>query len=472
MLLHVLVIGIGTYMASNNHISIGTLAAFQTLFLSLSLAVTTLTQFMPSVLLAQTGLTRIDELLNETPHVLDKADAKMLEKFHKEITLDDVTFSYTGGEPNLIDARLVIPRGSFAAFVGSSGSGKSTVMNLLVRFYDPDKGAVCIDGTDIKELTQRSLRSRMGIVFHESLLFNTSIRENILLGKPGATEKEIFAAAKAAEIHDVIMGLENGYETQAGERGARLSGGQRQRVAIARAILRDPEIILLDEATSALDPATEASINATLEKIGKGRTVISVTHRLNSIVNADCIYVLEKGRIAESGRHGELLHANGFYKRIWQKQSGFKVSTETGQVVVESERLREMNIFKNLDQKILEETARYIYTDNIPENRVLMQEGDQADNFYIIVRGRVEVLKANGGSELKKIATLQDGDHFGEIALLKSCLRTATVRTLTPCVLLALRREHFSRLLENSPELLQGLMQTYEARTLKEKSGN
>ncbi len=213
-------------------------------------------------------------------------------------------------------------RSRVGAILSRFGSGKSTLLNLLLRFYDPLRGSISVDDHDLRTVTQASLRSQIAVVFQENFLFNTTIRENIRMANPQATDHEVEAAAAAAEIHDFIISLPQGYDTLAGERGSRFSGGQRQRIAIARAIIRNPTILILDEATSALDPASEAAINATLTQLARGRTVISITHRLSSIATADRIFVLNHGRLVESGTHNELLAFDGVYRQMWLKQRG------------------------------------------------------------------------------------------------------------------------------------------------------
>ena len=218
-----------------------------------------------------------------------------------------------------------IKKNSSVAFVGPSGCGKSTILNLIMRFYDPQDGYISIDGQNIKEVTSHSLREKLGIVLQDNILFNISIKDNLLLAKMDATQEEVYEVAKQAEIHDFIMTLPDKYNTLAGERGSQLSGGQRQRLAIARSLLRGGEILILDEATSALDPVSESAINETLSKIAKfGKTIISVTHRLSSAVNMDTIFVMEKGKIVESGAHTELLSKNGAYTKMWNKQNPSK----------------------------------------------------------------------------------------------------------------------------------------------------
>jgi ATP-binding cassette subfamily B protein len=305
--------------------SIGTLVAFESIFLSLCYALTYITQYMPTLAQAAGAAGHLQEVLREPPTVTDAPDAKPLPPFAREIEFRDVSFSYTGTDTQLAGLSVRIPCGSFVAFVGGSGAGKSTVLNLLLRFYDPTSGAVRVDGHDLRDVTLDSLRGQTGIVFQESLLFNLSVRENIRLGHLAATDEQVEQAARLAEIHDAIVRLPHGYGTPVGERGGQLSGGQRQRIAIARALVRDPRILILDEATSALDPVTEAAIHDTLLRLRAGRTVIAVTHRLGTVTEADVLFVLDHGRLVESGRHEELLIRGGVYARLW---SGGDVPSE------------------------------------------------------------------------------------------------------------------------------------------------
>jgi ATP-binding cassette subfamily B protein len=232
-----------------------------------------------------------------------------------------VTFQYEGSQTPVLDnLSLKLNVGKTIAIVGPSGSGKSTLLNLILRLYVPDEGRVTIDGVDIRRVTRESLRRSMAVVFQENMLFNMSIRENIRLGKEGATDEEVEQAARKAEIHRYIMSLPQKYDTSVGERGDTLSGGQRQRIAIARAIVRNPSILLLDEATSALDQTTEAAINRTLLKVAKGRTMIFSTHRLTSVVDMDEIIVISGGKAIERGSHAKLLAANGVYRKLWDDQ--------------------------------------------------------------------------------------------------------------------------------------------------------
>jgi ATP-binding cassette subfamily B protein len=320
LLLNVAIVGLGAWRVFTGHLTIGAFVSFETIFLTLSYSLAYLSQYAPSLIQAAGSMGHIEQMLAEQSRITDIPDAKPLPRFTRELAFDHVSFGYTGEKYNLSNLTLRIPLGVSVAFVGPSGSGKSTLLNLLLRFYDPRYGAILVDGHDLKTIQCDSWRSQTAVVFQENFLFHCSIRENIRMANPMATDQQVEDAAKAAEIHDFIVSLPDGYDTLAGERGGRFSGGQRQRIALARAIIRDPAVLILDEATSALDAASEASINATLARLAKGRTVISITHRLRSLRQADQIFVLNEGRLAESGPHEHLLKLRGKYYELWQKQ--------------------------------------------------------------------------------------------------------------------------------------------------------
>jgi len=267
-----------------------------------------------------TAARRLFEALDVAPTILDPADAKALPAGDGTIALDHVTFSYGAEIPALSDVSIQARKGETVALVGPSGGGKSSILNLIPRFYDVTAGAVTIDGHDVRAVTLASLRDRIALVTQEPFLFDDSIRANIAYARPGASQLEIEAAARQAAAHDFILELPEGYDTAVGEAGARLSGGQRQRIAIARAFLKDAPILLLDEATSALDTESEAQVQAALERLMAGRTTILIAHRLSTVKNADRLYVIERGRVVETGTHAELVRAGGLYARLAKAQ--------------------------------------------------------------------------------------------------------------------------------------------------------
>jgi ABC-type transport system involved in Fe-S cluster assembly fused permease/ATPase subunit len=261
------------------------------------------------------------DLLDQPPDVRDAPDAIPLQVGRGTVSFEGVTFGYDAARPILKGIDLTLAGGETVAIVGPSGSGKSTIGRLLFRFYDVTGGAIRIDGQDLRAITQSSLHGAIGVVPQDTVLFNDTIAYNIAYGREGATQAEIEAAAKAARIHEFIASLPEGYDTAVGERGLKLSGGEKQRVGIARTLLKNPPILLLDEATSALDTQTEQSILESLRQMGQGRTVLTIAHRLSTVVDADRIIVLEDGRIAEEGRHEVLLAKGGRYAAMWTRQS-------------------------------------------------------------------------------------------------------------------------------------------------------
>lgn len=266
------------------------------------------------------SMERVDKILKAENNIIEKKDASHITELKNDITFDNVSFSY-GDNEVLHEINLKIKKGETIALVGQSGSGKSTLVDLIPRFHDVQKGKVLIDGVDVKDLVVRDLRSLIGNVNQEAILFNDSFYNNITFGVENATMEQVTEAAKIANAHDFIMETEEGYDTNIGDRGCRLSGGQRQRISIARAILKNPPILILDEATSALDTESERLVQEALERLMKTRTTIAIAHRLSTIKNANTIYVLYEGRIVESGKHEELLKKNGYYKRLNDMQA-------------------------------------------------------------------------------------------------------------------------------------------------------
>ncbi len=266
-------------------------------------------------------LEKLFELLDEKPEIEDAADARDFHATAGEVRFEHVTFTHEGRAHGLSELSFTAPGGTFIGLAGPSGAGKSTVLKLLFRFYDPTSGRVLVDGQDVRGLKQASLRSALGLVPQEVVLFNDSLRFNIAYARPDASDAEIMAAARRAQLGDFIASLPKGLDTRVGERGLKLSGGEKQRVGVARAILLDPPILVLDEATSSLDSATEREVQSALAEASRGRTTIAVAHRLSTIAGADVILVLDGGRIVEQGRHDELITTDGLYAALWRRQT-------------------------------------------------------------------------------------------------------------------------------------------------------
>jgi ATP-binding cassette subfamily B protein len=316
----VIIIWYGGLLVIQGHLTLGELVSFTTYLAQLALPVRRLGQIVPALAIAAAAGTRIFEILDAQSEVRDAPDAIPLPPARGLVRFENVSFAYFRRHRVLDDITFEAQPGQVIALLGMTGSGKSTIINLIPRFYDATEGRIAIDGYDIRSVTLNSLRDQIGIVLQETLLFATTIRENIAFGRPDAREEEIIQAARAAQAHDFIVETPNGYDTLVGERGITLSGGQRQRVAIARALLKDPRILILDDATSSVDTETEQLIQKALERLMRGRTSFIIAQRLSTLRMADLILVLEKGRIAARGTHEELLRRSGLYAEIYQQQ--------------------------------------------------------------------------------------------------------------------------------------------------------
>ena len=313
---------IGGFDALDGTISVGAYGMLVFLTQRLLWPFTSLAVTMDLYERAMASVRRILDLL-ETPIVIRDKKATKQADFNQDICFNKVNFSYKSSSSAILsEIDLTIKKAQITAFVGQTGSGKSTLMKLLLRFYSPTSGEIRIDNANIKDIKIKQLRQSIGFVSQDIFLFDGTIKENIAYGKNDATDEEIIEAAKLAEAHDFIQKLDNSYQTLVGERGMKLSGGQRQRISLARAILKNPPVLILDEATSAVDNETEAAIQRSMSKIAQNRTLLVIAHRLSTIVHADCIHVMENGRIVESGTHSELLNHKGIYYKLWSIQTG------------------------------------------------------------------------------------------------------------------------------------------------------
>jgi ATP-binding cassette subfamily B protein len=310
----------GGHRVIGGEASLGTVVAFAALVGRLFGPISSLLGVHVLVLSSLALFERIFDYLDVEQEIADRPGAVPLREVHGHVRFDHVGFAYIKGQPALHDVSFDIPPGKFAALVGPSGAGKTTIAYLVPRLYDVSSGRVLIDGLDVRDVTLASLGEQIGMVNQEPFLFHASIRQNLRYARPDATDDEVEAAARAANIHDFIAGLPDGYDTVVGERGYRLSGGEKQRVAIARALLKDPAILILDEATSSIDSGTERAIQEALERLTRGRTVLAIAHRLSTVLAADIILVVERGRVVESGRHAELVARGGVYARLYEQQ--------------------------------------------------------------------------------------------------------------------------------------------------------
>jgi len=308
------------YGVQNGALTVGDFVLVNTYLLQLYLPLNFLGSAYREIKHSLTDMEDMFKLMGANEEIKDGDDAPDLKVTGGEVPFENVTFAYDQRRPVLKDVSFTIPSGKSVAIVGASGAGKSTLSRLLFRFYDVGAGSIRIDGQNIRDITQKSLRAAIGIVPQDTVLFNDSIYYNIAYGRPGASPSEIENAAKLAKIHDFVMSLPDGYDTVVGERGLKLSGGEKQRVAIARTILKAPHILMFDEATSALDTHTEKEIQTSLKEVAAGRTTLAIAHRLSTVVDSDEILVLDKGQVVERGTHAQLLDQDGLYATMWQRQ--------------------------------------------------------------------------------------------------------------------------------------------------------
>jgi ABC-type multidrug transport system fused ATPase/permease subunit len=411
-LVAVLALGLGAWLIIHHHFTVGGLVAFTAILDRVLMPATALAGIGAQIQASSGALIRIGEVLDVAPRTAEKFDAVTLPRLQGSLELRDVSFSYSPDRRALSGISATIPAGSRVAFVGPSGSGKSSIVQLLLRLADPDLGAVLLDGVDVRRATLQSLRGQIGVVLQQTFLFNGSIRENIGLGRPDASESDIERAAHAASLDELARSLPDGLETNVGERGGQLSGGQAQRVAIARALVRDPAILVLDEATSALDPRTEREVGETVARAGAGRTTIAVTHRLASVRDYDRIFVVSEGRIVEQGAHAELVAAGGVYAGLWDEQTS-AIAPVSGDIRGDLARLP---LFADLAPDELTLVSDALVPLALRQGERLTESNDR---LVVVAHGSCRVLVPGIGTEgLVRVAELRAGQAFGLSALL------------------------------------------------------
>ncbi len=315
---YIIVVALGAFLMSDGSMTAGDFAASLLLISTLLGSIRTIVDFSEQFSRGITGIERFSQIMNTAPEIVDSENAVDIENVKGEIEFCNVTFSYVKGEKEILhNLNLEIKKGENVALVGPSGGGKTTICNLIPRFYEPESGEILLDGKNIRDITLKSLRSNIGVVAQDVYLFSGTIRDNLIYGKSDATDEEIIEASKKAGAHEFISALPNGYDTYIGERGVKLSGGQKQRISIARVFLKNPPVLLLDEATSALDNESEKLVQESLERLAEGRTTLTIAHRLTTIRNADKIIVLTEDGIAEQGSHSELMAKDGIYSNMY-----------------------------------------------------------------------------------------------------------------------------------------------------------
>jgi len=457
-MLNVAILGLGGFFTMRGDISVGDYIAFHTIFNTVTHAAFSILEVTPGIIGGKVSMRRIQELLDIRSNIGKDSAAAPLPAIDGGIHFNDVSFGFAEGHPVIKEINMEIPAGSSVALVGTSGSGKSTLLQLLLRFYDPQQGAITVGGADLRTIETSSLLDKIGVAYQESYLLQGTIRDNLLIGNPAATDDQLTAAAKAADVHDSIMGMEQGYDTIIENDGSNLSAGQRHQIALARTLLRNPQLLVLDEITASLDPGSESAVLHSIDRIRAGRTMLTATNRLSNVVNADRIYVLDGGRLADSGKHQELMERRGKYYELWRKQHGFRITGN--EVQIDVDRLRQMSFFEQISDDDLAHITQLFSTTEAVAGQHIVRQGELGDTFYIIVRGKVEIMRRTSGSrDASRIAILEDGDHFGELALMNKAPRNADVRALTPCILLTLTHDKFNALLMQHDSLRHKLMQ-------------
>lgn len=458
-----IVIGLGAVLSVEGEVSAGTIVAFITLLLSIGGAAGFIGAQLPVLIQAVGSLQRIEVFLAQPDEIKPPDTVESMTLPLKAVTFDDVSFSYQGDKVNLDGISIQIDTPQRVAIVGPSGSGKSTLLSLIEHQFDPTEGRIFLNGIDLRMIGAEQRNALINVVPQEPLLFQTSVRENIRMGKLDATDEEIEEAAKKAEIHDFIVSLPDGYDTDAGEAGRKFSGGQRQRIAIARAIINNPEILLLDEATSALDEASAVAINETLERVTRGRTVFSITHHLNDCEAMDLVLVLKDGKIVDSGTHNELVAREGAYADLW---SAHTIANATDDLSHDDiiRMLRRFALFEDVPAETMETVIKTMRLETVQSGTCLLEEGQSAERFILVVKGTVERSVRLPSGQIHELELLDAGNALGEYTILDDARNPATATTTTDCTLLSINKAELLDLLADDPRMLTHIKTMLRAR--------
>jgi ATP-binding cassette, subfamily B, bacterial len=446
------IIGVGASFALSGSLDPGAFAAFAAILTEFAWESGVFgIEVLPSIKQSEAGIRRIDGLL-ALPMSEDRQDGLPPPEMDSAITFSNVVFRYRHDrDPQLKGVSVEIPARSYVAIVGPNGSGKSSMLSVLLDLYDLEAGAVLVDGCDLATVDGEQMRRMVGVAFQDTYLFDGTIEANVTLGDecPPETVDRAFVDSGLASV---IASLPDGAHTRLDSGETVLSTGETQRVGIARALVRDPKLLLLDEVASGLDPEAEADLIGAIERLREGRTVISVTHRLESVKTADLIVVLEGGVVVETGTFEGLLGSGGPFSTMWTKQHGFDVSANGLSARVRPDRLRRIPLFGDVDLPVLEDIASAFETRLVDDGEIVFRQGGLGDSFYVIARGVVEVVRDVDDPSEEVIAWLEDGDFFGEMALLGQQRRNASVRSRGITTLLALDKRQFDQLMAAVPE--------------------
>ncbi|MGI9529563.1 MAG: ABC transporter transmembrane domain-containing protein [Acidimicrobiia bacterium] len=447
------IIVIGAAFAFNGTLDPGSFAAFAAILQEFSKQASILgMDVMPSIKQSEAGIRRIESLL-QTPRDETAKRSLAAPSMSSHIEIDDIAFRYHADQPLQLDGvSASIAEQTYVAIVGPNGSGKSSLLNVVLGLYQQERGSVQVDGVDMSAIELGDLRSKVSIAFQDTVIFDASFRDNITLGEEGFSDAELAQAVDASGLRTIVERSPGGLDADLGARGLTLSDGESQRLGVARAVLRDPELLLLDEVASGLDPASEADVLDAIEGLRDNRTIISVTHRLESVKTVDQVIVIEDGRVVETGAFDDLIAAGSHFASMWTKQHGFDVSANGLTATVKPDRLRAIPLFANLSDAALGDLAAVFESQVLSHRELAFRQGELGDSFYVIARGAVEVVRNIDTSDEEVVAYLDDGDFFGEMALLSAELRNASIRSRGTTTLLRLERRSFNQLLATNPE--------------------